>query len=158
MRFLGVERDSRFLPASRRFAGPAPCDDIADVTKVVGIEGKIKKVAGKVFEKDSIPSIFTAPKEAIKKRFENLAKGIEHANLVSSYVKVVMANMNIQADITVADPMPLIRTKSDREYDQQRTVTAKFRIDFKHADTINCVGKRSKLRPEWKSRSRKTVR
>ena len=94
-----------------------------------------------MFDKESIPSIWTAPKEVIKKNFENVAKGIEHANLVSSYVKVIMANMNIKADITVADPVPLIRTKSDREYDEQRTVTAKFRIDFKHADTINCVGK-----------------
>jgi hypothetical protein len=37
--------------------------------------------------------------------------------------------------------MPLIRTKKTTEYEQQRTLTAKFRIDFKHADTINCVGK-----------------
>ena len=131
----------RFVLASWTPAATAPCDDVADITKVVGMEGKIKKVAGKVFDKEFIPSVFTAPKEAIKKRFENAAKGIEHANLISSYAKVILANMNIQADITVADPLPLIRTKSDKEYAEQRTVTAKFRIDFKHSDTINCVGK-----------------
>ncbi|MEO8041478.1 MAG: hypothetical protein ABI646_02610 [Acidobacteriota bacterium] len=139
--FFPRGRDVRFAPASWNFAPLTPCEDVADMTKIVGIEGKVKKVAGKVFDKESIPSVFTAPKEAIKKRFENLAKGIEGANLVMSYVKVVMANMNIQADITVTDPMPLIRTKRKTEYEQQRTLTAKFRIDFKRADTINCVGK-----------------
>ena len=140
-RIFTRDRGVQFLLASWNVSGPTPCDDVADITKVVGIEGKIKKVAGKVFDKESIPSIFTAPKEAIKKNFEKVAKGIEGANLVMSYVKVVLANMNIQADITVADPMPLIRTKRKTEYEQQRTLTAKFRIDFKHADTINCVGK-----------------
>ncbi|MEP7213229.1 MAG: hypothetical protein ABI791_09150 [Acidobacteriota bacterium] len=140
-RMFDDERGTQFIAASWRPNVPAPCDDVADITKVAGIEGKIKKVGGKIFDKESIPSVFTAPKEAIKKRFENLAKGIEGANLVMSYVKVVLANMNIRADITVQDPMPLIRTKRTDEYDQWRTVTAKFRIDFKHADTINCVGK-----------------
>ncbi|MEP7149977.1 MAG: hypothetical protein ABI857_13950 [Acidobacteriota bacterium] len=138
---FGRDRGVHFSPASWNLVPPTPCEDVADMTKVVGIEGKVKKVAGKIFDKESIPSIFTAPKDFIKKKFENLAKGIESANLVSSYVKVVLANMNIQADITVAEPLPLIRTKSDREYDQQRGITAKFRIDFKHSETINCVGK-----------------
>lgn len=131
----------RFLPASWNFSVPAPCDDVADITKVAGVEGKIKKVAGKVFDKDSIPSIFTGPKEFIKTKFGNLAKGIEGSNLVMSYVKVVLANMSIRADITVEDPVPLIRTKHNRNSGEQRIVTAKFRIEFKHSDTINCVGK-----------------
>jgi len=140
-RIFGLDRDVSFIKTMWSSAAVSPCDDIGDVTKLAGIEGKIKKVAGKVFDKESIPSIFTAPKEAIKKRFDNLAKGIEGSNLVMSYVKVVLANMSIEADITVADPMPLIRTKSNSEFDEQRTVTAKFQIKFKHADTINCVGK-----------------
>ncbi len=135
------ERDVRYSPAAWVFEAPAPCDDVADITKVVGIEGKIKKVAGKFFDKESIPSILTAPKNLIKEKFEKVAKGIEGTNLLMSYVKVVLANMNIHADITVTDPMPLIRTKANNEYEEQRTVTAKFRIEFKHADTINCVGK-----------------
>lgn len=141
MRIFARDRNVTFSPASWNFPAPPPCDDVADITKVAGIEGKVKKVAGKVFDKESIPSIFTAPKEAIKKRFENLAKGIEGANLINSYVKVILANMNLNADITVEDPIPLIRTKHDRNSGEQRIVTAKFRIDFKHSDTINCVGK-----------------
>lgn len=138
---LDRQQGVMFVSASLRQSAPAPCDDIADITKVAGMEGKIKKVGGKFFDKESIPSVFTAPKEAIKKRFENLAKGIEHANLISAYVKVIMANMNMQADITVEDPIPLIRTKSDRNTGEDRIVTAKFRIEFRHSDTINCVGK-----------------
>jgi hypothetical protein len=140
-RLFDRETGVMFVSASLRRASPTPCDDVADITKVAGMEGKIKKVGGKFFDKESIPSFFTAPKEAIKKRFENVAKGIEHANLISSYVKVVMANMNIRADVTVEDPIPLIRTKSNRNSGEERVVTAKFRIDFKHSDTINCVGK-----------------
>lgn len=135
------DRGVQFVPALWNLAGPTPCEQIADVTKVVGIEGDIKKVAGKVFDKDSIPSFFTAPKEAIKKRFENVAKGIESANLISSYIKLIMANMNIKADITLQDPMPLVRTLSDREFGERRDITAKFSIDIKNSDTINCVGK-----------------
>ena len=137
-------REVRYSPAAWVFQPAAPCEDVADITKVVGIEGKIKKVAGKVFDKESIPSILTGPKEFIKERFKKVAKGIEGTNLVMSYVKVVLANMNIRADITVEDPMPLIRTKATNEYEEQRTVTAKFRIEFKHGDTINCVGKAAK--------------
>ena len=140
-RLFDRDRGVRFLPASWNFPGPAPCDDIADITKVAGIEGKVKKVAGKVFDKESIPSVWTAPKEAIKKRFENVAKGIERANLISSWAKLIMANMNIKADITVEDPIPLVRTKHNRNSGEERIVTAKFRIDFKHSDTINCVGR-----------------
>lgn len=131
----------QFISISTRLSAPAPCDDIADITKVAGMEGKVKKVAGKFFDKESIPSIWTSPKEFVKKKFENMAKGIEHANLLSSYAKVILANMNIKADITVEDPVPLIRTKSNRNSGEVREVTAKFRIDFKHSDTINCVGK-----------------
>ncbi|HMJ07991.1 MAG TPA: hypothetical protein VK468_03240, partial [Pyrinomonadaceae bacterium] len=133
-------RGVQFLPSSWKTSRSEPCEQIADITKVVGIEGKVKKVAGKFFDKESLPSVFTVPSE-IKKKFETLAKGIEGANLLSSWVKVILANMNINADITVEDPIPLIRTKSGRNSGEQRIVTAKFRIDFKHADTINCVGK-----------------
>jgi hypothetical protein len=138
---LENDRASYFKPASWSFVSPTPCDDIGDITKVAGVEGKVKKVAGKVFDKESIPSVWTSPKEFIKKRFENVAKGIERANLLSSWMKVILANMNIHADITVADPIPLIRTKSGRNSGEERIVTAKFRIDFRHSDTINCVGK-----------------
>jgi|GEM_PF-1548116 len=130
----------QFLLASRNIPVPTDCA-LDDITKVVGMEGKIKKVAGKVFDKESIPSIFTAPKEAIKKRFEKVAKGIEIVNTVMAYAKIVLANMNMKADLTVEDPMPLIRTKSGQNYGEERIVTAKFKIDFKNADTINCVGK-----------------
>jgi hypothetical protein len=138
---VGRSPDIQFISARYTFPVPPPCEDVSDISKLAGIEGKIKKVAGKVFDKESIPSFYTAPKEWVKKNFENVAKGIEGTNLVMSYVKVVMANMNIRTDITVEDPMPLIRTKRTDEYNQKRIVSAKFRIEFKHADLINCVGK-----------------
>lgn len=117
------------------------CDNIEDVSKMTGWEGKVKKVAGKFFDKETIPSMLTKGKEIIKENFENLAKGIETANFISTWAKLVVANMNITADLTVQDPIPLIRTKSNRNTGEERIVTAKFRINFKHSDTINCVGK-----------------
>lgn len=135
------DRDVQFVRTSWNF--PGPCEEIADISKVVGMEGKIKKVAGQIFNKESIPSIFTMP-AAVKEQLGKLAKGIEMAGILGSWVKVILANMNISADITVQNPLPLIRTKSDKQYDEQRYVTAKFKIDFKHADTINCVGKAMK--------------
>lgn len=136
-----LDRSVQFVSAAWRFSVPTPCEEISDVSKLAGMEGKFKKVAGKFFDKESIPSILTGPKDFIKKKFAKLAKGIEHANVINSYAKVVIANMNMNADIVVEDPVPLIRTKSDRASGEQRIVTAKFRIDFKRSETINCVGK-----------------
>lgn len=130
-----------FLNASFSNNIVGPCEDVSDLSKLAGYEGKIKKVGGAIFGKDSIPSVYTKGKDFIKKNFENLAKGIEHANFVMSWVKLVVANMSIAADLTVEDPIPLIRTKSNRNTGEERIVTAKFRINFRHSETINCVGK-----------------
>lgn len=135
------QRQFAFLNAALSTNAVNPCEDISDLSKLAGYEGKIKKVGGKIFDKKSIPSVWTSSKEYIKKNFENLAKGIEHANFVMSWVKLVVANMSIAADLTVEDPIPLIRTKSNRNTGEERIVTAKFRINFKHSETINCVGK-----------------
>lgn len=134
-------KKARFLSASWENSMFGNCDNIEDVSKMTGWEGKVKKVGGKFFDKESIPSMLTKGKEIIKENFENLAKGIETANFISTWAKLIVANMNIAADLTVESPIPLIRTKSDRNTGEERIVTAKFRINFKHSDTINCVGK-----------------
>lgn len=134
-----------FLNASFSNNIDGPCEYISDISKIAGFEGKVKKVGGKIFDKETIPSIWTKNKEWIKKNFEHLAEGIEHVNLVTSWMKLVVANMSIAADLTVEDPIPLIRTKSNRNTGEERIVTAKFRINFRHSETINCVAKGIKL-------------
>lgn len=117
------------------------CGAISDITKLQGAESKIKKVGNLIFGEKTMPSIFTQPKEFIKKKFENFAKGIEKANLIMSWAKLVIAYLNLEAKITVEDPMPLIRTKHDRNYGEQRIVKAVFTMNFKHSARINCAGK-----------------
>jgi hypothetical protein len=53
--------------------------------------------------------------------------------------------MNIKADLQVEDPMPLIRTKHNRNTGQERVVTAKFSIEFAGSEEINCTAKAAKL-------------
>ena len=141
-RVFGSDRIVSYLPASLSRIQPGPCEAISDVSTVAGYEGKIKKLGGTIFDKKAIPSFLTAPKEAIKQQFEKLAKGIGVANVVMSWAKLIMANMNIYAVITVEVPsLPLIRTKHNIREGEERTVTAKFGIDFKDSETVNCVGK-----------------
>ena len=154
---------SVFMNASWK-AIPDPCAAIDVIGKLQGYESKAKKVI-KLFDKLSetletgefptgspaggiskkIPGILTGPKKMFEERFKNVAAGIEKLNVVMSYVKLVAANMNIHADLTVEDPVPLIRTKSDRNTGQERVVTAKFRIDFAGSQEINCTAKAAKI-------------
>lgn len=117
------------------------CNGISDITKLQGYESKVKKVVDLIFGSGTMPSVWNGPKDLVKKKFENFAKGVEKANLVLAWVKMVIAYMNMEAKITVEDPLPLIRTKHNRNSGQERMVTAVFSINFPKATTINCTGK-----------------
>ena len=157
------QRGSVFMNASWKPI-PDPCEAVDVIGKLQGYESKGKKLV-KLFDKlnetletgefptespaggisKKIPGILTGPKKMFEERFKNVAAGIEKLNVVMSYVKLVVANMSIHADLTVEDPMPLIRTKSGRSTGQERVVTAKFRIDFAGSEEINCTAKAAKI-------------
>ena len=139
-----------------------PCKAIEAIDKIQGYESKGRKVI-KAFDRvmntlatgeytDDVPGgiLKKIPesnqfKKMFEERFKKVADGFEKLNIVMSYVKLIAANMNIKADLQVEDPMPLIRTKHNRNVGQERVVTAKFSIEFAGSEEINCTAKAAKL-------------
>jgi hypothetical protein len=152
----------RFVNASGSRPFQDPCKAIEAIDKIQGYESKGRKVikafdrvmntlatgeytdevAGGILKKIPEANQF---KKMFEERFKKVADGFEKLNIVMSYVKLVAANMNIKADLQVEDPMPLIRTKHDRNTGQERIVTAKFSIEFAGSEEINCTAKAAKL-------------
>jgi hypothetical protein len=152
----------RFVNASWSRPFQDPCKAIEAIDKIQGYESKGRKVI-KAFDRvmntlatgeytdEVVGGILKKIPEAnqfkkmFEERFKKVADGFEKLNIVMSYVKLVAANMNIKADLQVEDPMPLIRTKHDRNTGQERMVTAKFSIEFAGSEEINCTAKAAKL-------------
>jgi hypothetical protein len=152
----------RFANASWSWPVQDPCKALEAIDKIQGYESKGRKViktfdrvmntldtgeytdevAGGILKK--IPES-NQVKKMFEERFKKVADGFEKLNIVMSYVKLIAANMNIKADLQVEDPMPLIRTKHNRNTGQQRVVTAKFSIEFTGSEEINCTAKAAKL-------------
>jgi len=156
-------RDSvRFVNASWSRSFQDPCKAIDTIDKIQGYESKGRKVI-KAFDRvmntlatgeytEDVPGgiLKKIPeanqfKRMFEERFKKVADGFEKLNIVMSYVKLVAANMSIKADLQVEDPMPLIRTKHNRNPGQERIVTAKFSIEFTGSEEINCTAKAAKL-------------
>jgi hypothetical protein len=152
----------RFVNASWSRPVQDPCKAIEAIDKIQGYESKGRKVI-KAFDRvmntlatgeytDDVPGgiLKKLPesnqfKKMFEERFKKVADGFEKLNVVMSYVKLVAANMSIKADLQVEDPMPLIRTKHNRNSGQERVVTAKFSIEFTGSEEINCTAKAAKL-------------
>lgn len=152
----------RFVNASWSRAVQDPCPTLETIEKIQGYEGKGRKVI-KAFDRlmntlatgeytEDVPGgiLKKLPesnqfKKMFEERFKKVAGGFEKLNIVLSYVKLIAANMSIKADLQVQDPIPLIRTKHDRNTGQERIVTAKFRIEFTGSQEINCTAKAAKL-------------
>jgi hypothetical protein len=152
----------RFVNASWSQPLQDPCKAIETIDKIQGYESKGRKII-KAFDRvmntlatgeytEDVPGgiLKKIPesnqfKKMFEERFKKVADGFEKLNIVMSYVKLIAANMNIKADLQVEDPMPLIRTKSNRNTGQERIVTAKFSIEFAGSEEINCTAKAAKL-------------
>lgn len=159
---LDSRDDVRFMNASWSPPVQDPCKAIEAIDKIQGYESKGRKVI-KAFDRvmntlatgeytDDVPGgiLKKIPesnqfKKMFEERFKKVADGFEKLNIVMSYVKLIAANMNIKADLQVEDPMPLIRTKHNRNTGQERVVTAKFNIEFTGSEEINCTAKAAKL-------------
>jgi hypothetical protein len=133
-----------FVNASWPPLAQDPCDTLKTIEKVQGYESKGKKVV-KMFG-GSVPSIANFPKTLFEEKFKKLASGFEKINTVMAYVKLIMANLNIESDVQVEDPMPYVRTeKMDGPGKGERLITAKFRINFTASEEINCTAKALKI-------------
>ncbi len=152
----------RFVNVSWSRPFQDPCKAIETIDKIQGYESKGRKVIN-AFDRvmntlatgeytEDVPGgiLKKLPesnqfKKMFEERFKTVADGFEKLNIVMSYVKLVAANMSIKADLQVEDPMPLIRTKHNRNTGQERVVTAKFSIEFTGSEEINCTAKAAKL-------------
>lgn len=138
------DNTGNFVNASWQPVTYDPCEVLKDIEKVQGLESKTGKI-GKMFGL-SVPSITNYPKKLFEEKFKKLAGGFEKFNTIMSYVKLIMANMNIEADVQVEDPVPYVRTKkTDFPGDGEKLVTAKFRINFTASEEINCTAKALKI-------------
>ncbi|MFV0389964.1 MAG: hypothetical protein ACK5NT_14565 [Pyrinomonadaceae bacterium] len=126
----------------------SPCPTVDTIEDATGYKSKGEKVA-KMFGYEH------AGKQAVNQIMENsemlqqLGKGIEYANLIMSYIKLLIANFFIEADIDMPNS-PLVRTKSNIQMNrgETRKITAKFRVYFPNSGEINCVGKAVKIAGE----------
>lgn len=123
----------------------SPCPNVETMEDAIGYKGKGEKVA-KFFGYEH------AGKQALNDIMEKsdllqeVSQGVEKANLIMTYLKLLISNLFIEADIDVPNS-PLVRTKSNLLINrgQERIVTAKFKVYFPNSSEINCVGKAIKI-------------
>jgi hypothetical protein len=117
----------------------SPCPAIDTAAEAQGYKKKGEKVA-KFF------GIKHPGKEAIDEYFKDAASGVELANNIMAYFKLIAANLFIEIEVDVPNA-PLVRTKSNRLIDrgEERTITATFKRYFPNSGQINCVAKVIKM-------------
>lgn len=124
---------------SRPLLEDSPCPTIDTAAEAQGYMKKGEKI-GKFFG-------FEHPgKAALDDYFKDAANGIELANNIMAYLKLIIANLFIEIEVDVPNA-PIVRTKSPRQIDrgEERTITATFKRYFPNAAQINCVAKVIKM-------------
>lgn len=120
-------------------ADDSPCPAIDTAAEAQGYKKKGEKII-KIFG-------FEHPgKGAFDEYFKDAAKGVELANTITSYLKLIAANLFIEIEVDVPN-VPLVRTKSNQFIDraEERTITATFKRYFPNSAQINCVAKVIKM-------------
>ncbi|MCZ2391712.1 MAG: hypothetical protein LC113_11625 [Acidobacteria bacterium] len=122
-----------------RVVDDSPCPTIDTAAEAQGYKKKGEKVLGMF-------GIKHPGKAEMDKYFEKLSKGVELANTITSYLKLIAANLFIEIDVDIPNT-PLVRTKSNQLIDrgQERIVTATFKRYFPNSGQINCVAKVIKI-------------
>lgn len=117
----------------------SPCPTIDTAAQAQGYKKKGEKVA-KFF------GIKHPGKEAIDEYFKDAASGVELANNIMAYFKLIAANLFIEIEVDIPNT-PLKRTKSNQFIDraEERTITATFKRYFPNSAQINCVAKVIKM-------------
>ena len=120
-------------------ADDSPCPTIDTAAEAQGYKKKGEKIL-KMFG-------FEHPgKAALGEYFKDAAKGVELANTITSYLKLIAANLFIEIEVDVPNA-PIVRTKSSQYIDraEERTITATFKRYFPNSAQINCVAKVIKM-------------
>lgn len=72
-------------------------------------------------------------------RLQKVGTGIGIANAVLGWAKLVAAASQMEGTITVEEPLPLIRTKSNMAAGERRLLTGKFQIKINDIEQLNCI-------------------
>ncbi len=117
----------------------SPCPAIDTAAEAQGYKKKGEKII-KIFGYEH------PGKAAFDEYFKDAAKGVELANTITSYLKLIAANLFIEIEVDVPNA-PLVRTKSNQLIDrgEERIVTATFKRYFPNSGQINCVAKVIKM-------------
>lgn len=130
--FTPKRYDVNFLNASltKQSVTFDPCDfSSVETTEVDASATVITTIHGKTLE--------SIAKEGGK--LEKFGKGLGYVNLALSWAKLVAALTQIKGELKVQDPMPLVRTKSDKTPGEKRLLTAKFEIKVNDLRKLNCL-------------------
>lgn len=119
----------------------SPCKEIEDIVKIMDYESKAGKIS-KLFGEDL--------KGPFKQFHENYFKRIaDHAavvNKVYSYLKLILANITIDADFDIPEKLPYIRTKSGSQTGEfEKILTLSLKRKKINSELINCAGKNLKI-------------
>jgi hypothetical protein len=69
----------------------------------------------------------------------NVGQSLGVASAVLSWAKLVAAASQVKGTITVEEPLPLIRTKSDKVTGEKRLLTGKFEVKVNDLRNLNCM-------------------
>lgn len=127
------------LSRKKTLIDDSPCPSIDTAAEARGYQKKGEKIL-KMF------GIQHPGKAAMDEYFKDISGGVEKANLITSYLKLIASNLFIEIDVDIPNT-PLVRTKSNlsTENGQVRIITATFKRYFPHSAEINCVAKAVKM-------------
>ncbi|RIJ89580.1 MAG: hypothetical protein DCC44_11815 [Acidobacteria bacterium] len=136
---VSYDRVGMILGHRSPMADDSPCPTIDTAAEAQGYKKKGEKIL-KMF------GVQHPGKGAFGEYFKDAAKGVELANTITSYLKLIAANLFIEIEVDVPNA-PLVRTKSNQLIDrgEERIVTATFKRYFPNSAQINCVAKVIKM-------------
>ncbi|MCC6824842.1 MAG: hypothetical protein IT172_03775 [Acidobacteria bacterium] len=135
----GYDRVGMILGRRSPMSDDSPCPTIDTAAEAQGYKKKGEKIL-KMF------GIEHPGKAALDEYFKDAGRGVEKANMIMSYLKLIAANLFIEIEVDVPNA-PIVRTKSNQYIDrgEERTVTATFKRYFPNSAQINCVAKVIKM-------------
>lgn len=118
----------QFLKTS--FLIDSPCQADVEAVVVDATALGVSTVSGQIIENISKGT-----------RFEKFAGGLGFVNIALSWAKLVAAMTTLKGKITIADPMPLERTKNSdtSKPENKRLMTAQIRAEVGNLEYLNCV-------------------
>lgn len=128
--FQTVPRRNEVQFVKTSFLIDPPCQADVEAVVVDATALGVSTVSGQIIENISKGT-----------RFEKFAGGLGFVNIALSWAKLVAAMTTLKGKITIADPMPLERTKNSdtSKPENKRLMTAQIRAEVGNLEYLNCV-------------------